>query len=59
VPQGSNVYVRRSGELLLARLSQAPFTDRLVSKFDLPVAGWRERAVRSEASEHTFERGEE
>ena len=25
----------------LARLSNAPFTDRLVAKFDLSVAGWR------------------
>jgi len=25
----------------LARLSTAPFTDRLVRKFDLPVEGWR------------------
>ncbi|GAB4086219.1 NAD kinase [Myceligenerans cantabricum] len=59
VPQGSNVLVQRSGEIRLARLNQAPFTDRLVSKFDLPVAGWRERAVRSDTSGQTFERGEE
>jgi NAD+ kinase len=25
----------------LARLHSEPFTDRLVSKFDLPVTGWR------------------
>jgi NAD+ kinase len=25
----------------LARLSQGPFTDRLVQKFHLPVTGWR------------------
>ena len=24
-----------------ARLHTAPFTDRLVAKFDLPVRGWR------------------
>jgi NAD+ kinase len=24
-----------------ARLHTAPFTDRLVAKFDLPVEGWR------------------
>lgn len=59
VPQGSNVLVRRAGEIQLARLNQAPFTDRLVSKFDLPVAGWRERTVRSDPSGQTFERGEE
>ncbi len=27
-----------------ARLAPAPFTDRLVAKFDLPVEGWRGRA---------------
>ncbi|RPF21952.1 NAD kinase [Myceligenerans xiligouense] len=59
VPQGSNVLVRQAGAIRLARLSQAPFTDRLVSKFDLPVAGWRERAVRSDPSGQIFERGEE
>jgi NAD+ kinase len=25
----------------VARLKDAPFTDRLVAKFQLPVAGWR------------------
>jgi NAD+ kinase len=30
----------------LARLHQAPFTDRLVAKFDLPVEGWRGAAGR-------------
>jgi NAD+ kinase len=25
----------------LARLHEAPFTDRLVAKFALPVEGWR------------------
>ena len=25
----------------LARLSASPFTDRLVAKFDLSIAGWR------------------
>jgi len=25
----------------LVRLHEAPFTDRLVAKFGLPVAGWR------------------
>ncbi len=27
--------------VMLARLHSAPFTDRLVAKFDLPVRGWR------------------
>lgn len=44
---GSRVVVRRSDEpVRLARLSHAPFSDRLVSKFALPVDGWRgERRV--------------
>ncbi len=42
------VEVRRGAEpLRLARLSYAPFTDRLVRKFDLPVEGWRGRANRT------------
>ena len=57
LPPGSRVEVRR-GELpvLLAQLPAvigaragvgAPFTDRLVAKFGLPVAGWRGRPDRS------------
>jgi NAD+ kinase len=57
LPAGARVEVRR-GELpvLLARL-QAPgarksgFTDRLVAKFGLPVAGWRGRSW-EDAGEH-------
>lgn len=46
LPNGSRVEVRRGPTpLKLARLSTAPFTDRLVSKFSLPVVGWRERAA--------------
>ncbi|HEY5518232.1 MAG TPA: NAD kinase [Cellulomonas sp.] len=42
VPVGARVEVRRSAvPVRLARLSRAPFTDRLVSKFSLPVDGWR------------------
>jgi NAD+ kinase len=42
LPVGSRVEVRRSAvPVRLARLSRAPFTDRLVSKFSLPVEGWR------------------
>jgi NAD+ kinase len=42
LPLGSRVEVRR-GEVpvRLARLHHAPFADRLVAKFDLPVTGWR------------------
>ena len=44
VPTGSRVVVRQSDDILrLARLSGVPFTQRLVSKFDLPVVGWREQ----------------
>ncbi len=39
---GARIDVCRSAvPLRLARLSSAPFTDRLVEKFDLSVAGWR------------------
>ncbi|GAA2728213.1 NAD kinase [Cellulomonas aerilata] len=44
LPSGVRVEVRRSEvPVRLARLSRAPFTDRLVSKFSLPVEGWRGR----------------
>ncbi|MCH8613179.1 NAD kinase [Arsenicicoccus dermatophilus] len=44
LPQGARVEVHRSATpVRLARLSAAPFTDRLVRKFDLSVAGWRGR----------------
>ena len=39
---GARIDVRRSDTpVRLARLSSSPFTDRLVEKFDLSVAGWR------------------
>ena len=42
LPRGTRVEVRESKDTLrLARLSGVPFTQRLVSKFDLPVVGWR------------------
>ncbi|MBM7504524.1 NAD+ kinase [Agromyces aurantiacus] len=42
LPPGARVIVRRSSiPVRLARLHQAPFTDRLVNKFQLPVTGWR------------------
>ncbi|MCW2948309.1 MAG: ATP-NAD/AcoX kinase [Actinoallomurus sp.] len=44
VPAGARVEVRRGEKpVRLARLHQTPFTDRLVTKFGLPVAGWRGR----------------
>jgi len=45
LPQGARVEARRSETpLRLARLSTAPFSDRLVAKLDLPVQGWRDAA---------------
>ena len=42
LPPGARIEVRRGlRPIRLARLSSAPFTDRLVAKFDLPVEGWR------------------
>jgi NAD+ kinase len=42
LPRGARVIVRRSSTpVRLARLAMAPFTDRLVRKFNLPVNGWR------------------
>ncbi|RFS84078.1 NAD kinase [Actinomadura spongiicola] len=44
VPPGARVEVRRGAEpVRLARLHLTPFTDRLVTKFGLPVTGWRGR----------------
>jgi NAD+ kinase len=45
LPPGARVEVRRGAESVrLARLHQTPFTNRLVTKFGLPVSGWRGRA---------------
>ncbi|MCH9669041.1 MAG: NAD kinase [Actinomycetia bacterium] len=42
LPAGGRLEVTRSGTpLKWARLDSAPFTDRLVRKFRLPVTGWR------------------
>jgi NAD+ kinase len=47
LPPGARIEVRRgSTPVRLVRLHQAPFTDRLVAKFDLPVSGWRGAAER-------------
>jgi NAD+ kinase len=49
IAPGARVQVTRSAEpVRLARLDTAPFTDRIVAKFDLSVEGWRGRD-RSEA----------
>ena len=42
VPAGGRLEVTRCGTpLKWVRLDSAPFTDRLVRKFRLPVTGWR------------------
>jgi len=44
---GARIEIRRGARpVRLVRLHQAPFTDRLVAKFDLPVEGWRGAAER-------------
>jgi len=48
VAPGARIEVRRGSDpVRLARLSHAPFTDRLVRKFSLPVVGWRGGAPRT------------
>ena len=47
LPPGARIEVRRGKRpVRLVRLHEAPFTDRLVAKFDLPVTGWRGAAER-------------
>ncbi|MBC7631252.1 NAD kinase [Aeromicrobium sp.] len=47
LPIGARIEVRRGNTpVRLARLNPAPFADRLVRKFDLPVSGWRGAAER-------------
>ncbi|NUS50523.1 MAG: NAD(+) kinase, partial [Nocardioidaceae bacterium] len=42
LPAGARIeIVEGEVPLKVVRLRQAPFTDRLVEKFDLPVKGWR------------------
>jgi NAD+ kinase len=47
LPPAALIDVRRGDKpVRLARVHTAPFTDRLVAKFDLPVMGWRGAAER-------------
>lgn len=47
LPRGARIDVcRGQTPVRLARVHTAPFTDRLVAKFDLPVLGWRGAAER-------------
>ncbi len=44
LPRGARIEVSQGKQpVRLARLTQEPFTDRLVAKFDLSVEGWRGR----------------
>ncbi|WP_423804992.1 NAD kinase [Nocardioides salarius] len=53
LPPGARIEVRRGGRpVRLARLHEAPFTDRLVAKFGLPVEGWRGSAERRRRGQH-------
>jgi NAD+ kinase len=57
LPPGARIEVRRGRRpVRLVRLHQAPFTDRLVAKFDLPVTGWRGTAERRRSRENGGDR---
>lgn len=60
-PRGGRVVVRRGEHTVrLARMTDAPFTDRLVQKFSLPTHGWRgERARTTPIGTEIGERGEQ
>jgi NAD+ kinase len=52
LPPGARIEARKGTQpVLLARLGTAPFTDRLVAKFNLPVRGWR--GARSDGGDTT------
>lgn len=52
LPPGARVEVRKgTAPVRLARVHEAPFTDRLVRKFSLPVDGWRGAAARRRQAE--------
>jgi NAD+ kinase len=52
LPPGARIEVRRGARpVRLVRLHEAPFTDRLVAKFGLPVQGWRGSAERRRLAE--------
>jgi NAD+ kinase len=52
LPPGARIEVRRGARpVRLVRLHEAPFTDRLVAKFGLPVEGWRGASERRRRGE--------
>lgn len=59
LPVGSRINIKTSATpIVFARLSISTFTDRLVSKFRLPVQGWRETSQKTSsggANLHTRE----
>ncbi|VXB62525.1 NAD kinase [Nocardioides sp. AX2bis] len=59
LPPGARIEVRRGeSPVRLVRLTDSPFTDRLVAKFGLPVAGWRGAAERRSRHLGTVPSGE-
>jgi NAD+ kinase len=53
LPPGARIEVRRGRyPVRLVRLHEAPFTDRLVAKFGLPVEGWRGANERRRRHQH-------
>ncbi len=56
LPPGARIEVRRGARpVRLVRLHEAPFTDRLVAKFDLSVEGWRGASERRRRDSDVFE----
>ncbi len=52
LPPGARIEVRRGARpVRFVRLHEAPFTDRLVAKFGLPVEGWRGASERRRRGE--------
>lgn len=46
LPRGTSVVISTcTDRLCLAHLSEVPFAKRLVTKFDLPVTGWRDKGA--------------
>jgi NAD+ kinase len=53
LPPGARIEVRRGARpVRFVRLHEAPFTDRLVAKFGLPVQGWRGASDRPGGQPH-------
>jgi NAD+ kinase len=58
LPPGARIEVRRGRyPVRLVRLHEAPFTDRLVAKFGLPVEGWRGASGRRRRNGQSAQQG--